>query len=383
MKTLGMFSSQPTIRMNRLINPPAFFAALVATLLFSATASPQRLPDGPDVSIDAKTRSGALQSLEKVLREEYVFPDMGEKLATMLQTRQARGEYDSVISAKAFSELLTSQMREVSQDRHLRVRYSSEVIGPDATGDRRPPPLPEEVTRMAKVNYSFDRVERLSGNVGYLKFDRFQNAQLCGSTVAAAMSFLANTDALIIDLRGNGGGSPATVALVASYFFSGDQPVHLNDIAYRRQGTSDYEIRQSWTLPYVPGQRYLGKEVYILTSHMTFSGGEEFTYDLQTLKRATIVGEVTRGGANPGGTHRLADHLAVFIPDGHAINPVTHTNWEGTGITPDIAVPPEDALKIAHRTALEHLIAKTTGEEELGALKQALAIVDIEHAGQR
>jgi C-terminal processing protease CtpA/Prc len=197
-----------------------------------------------------------------------------------------------------------------------------------------------------------------------------------GTTVAGAMAFLANTDALIIDLRENHGGNPAMVALLATYFFSGDRDVHLNDLEWRDDGTNHYTVTQWWTLPYVPGERYLDREVYVLTSHGTFSGAEEFAYDLQTQKRATIVGEVTGGGANPGGGVRLADHFSVFMPRGRAINPITKKNWEEVGVKPDIEVNQQDALKVAQKTALQHLIAKATDEELRAALKEALAGVE-------
>lgn len=146
---------------------------------------------------------------------------------------------------------------------------------------------------MKKDNYGFEKVERLSGNIGYLKLTGFADAERGGDTVAGAMAFLANTDALIIDLRENHGGTPEMVDLLASYFFSGDRSVHLNDLSWRKEGTREHDVQQWWTLPYVPGRRYVNKEVYILTSHNTPSAAEEFTYDLKALKRVTVVGETT------------------------------------------------------------------------------------------
>jgi C-terminal processing protease CtpA/Prc len=122
----------------------------------------------------------------------------------------------------------------------------------------------------------------------------------------------------------------------------------------------------------VPGRRYTGKEVYVLTSKRTFSGAEEFTYNLKNLKRATIVGETTGGGAHPGGTRRVTDHFAVWVPSGRAINPITKTNWEGTGVTPDIAVPADQALATAHVAALKHLKEQATDSDERKGLEDAL-----------
>ena len=165
---------------------------------------------------------------------------------------------------------------------------------------------------------------------------------------AGAMAFLANTDALIIDLRENQGGGTSMFAFLASYFFNG--PVHLGDLSWRLAGTRDYNVTQTWTMPYVQGQRYVEKDVYILTSQRTFSVAEAFTDALQSLKRATVVGETTAGGANGGGPYRIGDHFFASIPQGRFVNPVTKTNWEGKGIAPDIDVPEKDALSKALAT---------------------------------
>ncbi|HVG30540.1 MAG TPA: S41 family peptidase, partial [Pyrinomonadaceae bacterium] len=205
----------------------------------------------------------------------------------------------------------------------------------------------EERRELSWMNHGFNRVERLRGNVGYIEFNGFMDAEAGAEAVAAAMNFVANTDALIIDLRKNGGGNPEMVALVCSYLF-GPEPVHLNDL-YWREGNRTQEF---WTRKEVAGRRYLNKDVYVLTSKRTFSGAEEFSYNLKNLKRATIVGETTGGGAHPGGGVRVNEHFMMFVPRGRAISPVTKTNWEGTGVKPDVEVPAEQALTVAHLAAL-------------------------------
>jgi hypothetical protein len=329
--------------------------------------------------VDARTKTETIASLARGLRDAYVFPDLAERVAAMLEERHARGEYASTTSAIAFCDLVTKQMLEISRDKHLRLIYSSRDLPSSMPAPRPgavPPPSARMLLQLRMSNYQFEKVERLRGNVGYLKVNAFVDAERGGAVAAGAMAFLANTDALIIDLRQNGGGEPSMVALLASYFFSG--PVHLNDLAFRLEGTKDYDVTQVWTLPHLPGQRYLDKELYILTSPRTFSAAEEFTYDLQALKRATIVGETTAGGANPGGPYRLGDHFYAAMPRGHSINPVTKTNWEGKGIEPDVRVPEADALKMAHRQALQHLIEKTTDPQAVASLRQALATLDVE-----
>jgi Periplasmic protease len=192
------------------------------------------------------------------------------------------------------------------------------------------------------MNCAFDKVERMPDNVGYVKFDGFMDVDVCAQTVAAAMTFVAGTKALIIDLRQNGGGSPAMVALVSSYLF--DHRTHLNDIWTRRTGATE----EFWTRDTVAGRRFGGtKPVYVLTSARTFSGGEEFVNDLKVLRRATIVGETTGGGAHPVRGRRVDEHFMMGVPYARAVNPVTHTNWEGVGVTPDVKVPAAAALDTA------------------------------------
>jgi C-terminal processing protease CtpA/Prc len=194
-------------------------------------------------------------------------------------------------------------------------------------------------------------------------------------TVAGAMNFLANTDALVIDLRENGGGQPDMVQLFCSYLFDA-QPVHLNDLYFRPMD----QTRQFWTLPWLPGKRYLDKDVYVLTSHFTFSGAEECTYNLQTQKRARIVGETTGGGANPGGPVELTKNLTAFVPTGRAINPITGSNWEGTGVEPDVQVPAKMALETAQSLALRKLIDGCQDGDRRQALSEALHRVELDLA---
>ena len=171
------------------------------------------------------------------------------------------------------------------------------------------------------------------------------------------MNFVANTEALIFDLRQNGGGDPEMVAHICSYLF-GDRPVHLNDLYWRKQNKTD----EFWTKPAVAAKKFSG-DVYILTSSRTFSGAEEFSYDLKNLKRALVIGETTGGGAHPGGVARLSDHFGVFVPVGRAISPITKTNWEGTGVEPDVKVPKELPLKTAYSMALTKSLANTKNED--------------------
>jgi C-terminal processing protease CtpA/Prc len=300
-----------------------------------------------------------IKSLLERIKEDYVLPEVGEKMAQAIADRQANKEYEQLATGQELAKKLTADLQAVSKDKHLRVMCSTGKL-PPRPKDGKPNAAELERRRALtkKRNAGFQKVERLPGNVGYLELLGFMDDRAAAGPAAAAMNFLADTDALIIDLRRNGGGTPHTVALVCSYFFD-EKPVHLNDLYWRRGDRTD----EFWTLKELAGKRYLGKDVYILTSSRTFSGAEEFTYNLKNLKRATIVGETTGGGANPGGPVPIDDHFLVFIPTGRAINPITKTNWEGVGVTPDVPVSAEKALEMARELAVKKLLDNAPDEE--------------------
>jgi hypothetical protein len=315
--------------------------------------------DGPPLPLDAAGRKEAIDGILKEIGERYVFPEVAEKMKKAVRRREQNKEYDAIKTGQELAEKLTAHLQEVSHDKHLRVMCSTDKL---PRPRERNSLSAEERERframMRRTNAGFEKVERLAGNVGYLELRGFMDPEVAAEPAAAAMNFLANTDALIIDLRRNGGGSPKGVALLCSYLFD-DRPVHLNDL-YWRKGDRTEEF---WTLKEVAGKRYLGKDVYVLTSARTFSGAEEFCYNLKNLKRVTLVGETTGGGAHPGGAVPVGDHFAVFVPTGRAINPITKTNWEGIGVTPDVAVPADKALETAHERAVQKLLDTAKDEE--------------------
>ncbi len=335
-------------------------ASMVVLLNTSSGLAQNQAEQPPDLTIDASVRTEVIEAILKRLNDSYVFPEMAQKMETAIRARVQNKEYDRVTSAAEFARTLTEHLQAVSHDKHLRVRYSPQPI--PAREERRREPSAEEresFRRFAnRINHGFEKIERLRGNIGYLDLRGFFDPEMGGETVAAAMTFLANTDAMIIDLRQNGGGDPGMVALISSYLF-GSEPVHLNDL-YWREGN---RTEQFWTKATVPGKRYEGKDVYVLTSNRTFSGAEEFSYNLKNLKRATIIGETTGGGAHPGTGVRLHEHFGMFIPTGRAINPISKTNWEGTGVKPDIETSSELAFKTAYLLALGKAKDKLTEEE--------------------
>jgi hypothetical protein len=315
--------------------------ALTSMIALSLTTSirGQQLP-----AITGSQQEAVIDSITTALIESYIFLDVAEEMREYLQTRLRAGDYDEHTSPLSFTRQLTTDLQSISHDLHLRVNVQQPMANDPA---ERPSPeeqVRQQIERMRKINFGFQKVEILDGNIGYLKLDGFIEASVGGAAAVAAMNFLANTDALIIDLRANGGGAPSMIQLISSYFF--EEPVHLNSF-YIRQ-TDEWE--QYWTPAHVEGPRMTEVPIFILTSGRTFSAAEEFTYNLKNLERATIVGETTRGGAHPvmGRVFPFEDYaISIRIPFGRAVNPITGTNWEGTGIEPHIAVQAEDALERA------------------------------------
>jgi retinol-binding protein 3 len=344
--------------------PVAVSVTLFVTLAVAPYAA-RRQQTPATGTIDAATRTQVIEGAIDHLRRAYIFADVAEQIAEAIKARVAKQEYDSIADGQAFAETLTKHLQEVSKDKHLRVLYRAEGF-PERSG----PPPPEERARMLaeerRGNFGIHRVDRLDGNVGYIELVGFSGSPDASEPAVAAMNFVANTDALIFDLRRNGGGSPAMIGLISSYLFN--DVVHLNDFYLRETD----QRRQFWTSPHVQGRRYgRDKPVYVLTSNRTFSAAEEFTYNLKNLNRATIVGETTGGGAHPGGVRRITNQFGIWVPNGRAINPITKTNWEGTGIEPHIKVDAAKALVEAHLDALKKIRESATGtrhREELDAV---------------
>lgn len=346
----------------RLWRPLAQLALTLAVTALTAAPSQAQFgikPDQPPLPIEQTTVRAVLDEAIKQLNDNYVFPEIAAKMAQDLRQRQSAKAYAEVKTGQELAELVTKHMQEISNDKHLRIRCSTEKLAKPQPG--KPPTAEMKEKRrqlMLKSNGGYRKVERLGGNVGYLWLDSFMEIDAAAGPAAAAMNFLANTDALIVDLRQNSGGSPHGVALLCSYFFD-EKPVHLNSLYWRKgDRTEDF-----WTLKEVAGKRYSGKDVFVLTSSRTFSAAEEFTYNLQTQKRATIIGETTGGGAHPGGARPIHDHFIMFIPMGRAVNPITKTNWEGTGVKPEVAVPAAEALDKAHELAVQRILANTKDAE--------------------
>jgi C-terminal processing protease CtpA/Prc len=308
--------------------------------------------------------SGSLvEKAVELLCGKYIFPDRAEEAAAGIRKRLAAGEYEGLDEA-ALGERLTAELFEVCRDKHLRVRVRDESLHAALT-EAELEAVWREQQRLA--NYGIARVERLDGNVGYLDLRGVTGAGIGGRAIAAAMELVSQTHALIVDLRRNRGGSPDGVIFWTSYFFP-DGDTHLNGIYDGATGRT----RQYWSLAWLPGQRYLDRPVYVLTSDLTFSGGEEFCYNLKAQRRATLIGEATRGGAHPTEVFPITPTFEITVPIARSVNPVTGGNWEGTGVEPDVAVPAAEAFDVAYREALRHVLGASTSAAVLAEARAAL-----------
>ena len=345
---------------------------LTLALLLGLAQAGAFAQEHPSVPVDAGTQHAVVAELARQLQSNYVFPDVATKIARSLRAKDAAGGYAKATDAETFAKALGDDLRSVGKDLHFQVAYEP-GFGQHAQ-DSHAVPSHEDAERMRKdvasFGYGIDSVRRLPGNVGYMEVRGFPPAEFVGDAVTSAMKLLTGTDALILDLRRNGGGEPDGVAYLLSHFFAEGDLRHLNDIYSRTDNTT----RQYWTNPAVT-VRY-EKPIYVLTSKRTFSGGEEAAYDLQTQKRATLVGEITGGGANPGEGYSLTHGFAAFIPNGRSINPITKTNWEHVGVKPDVVVPAADAQNVAHAAALRTLISASTSADEKVELQEILAKVE-------
>ncbi|MFE7099739.1 S41 family peptidase [Streptomyces erythrochromogenes] len=273
----------------------------------------------------------------------YVFPEKAADIDAAVRRRLAAGEYDG-LDERALCEAVTAHIQEVCPDKHLRLLWVEEPQSLE--------PEDQDAGRAAFLalleaeNHGVRRVERLEGGVTLVDLRLISTADEGAAAIGAAMQLASRGSALVLDLRACRGGSPEGAAMWCSYFFPDDQ-VHLNDIYERATGTT----RQYWTLAHLPAPRYLDRPVYVLTSAVTFSGGEDVAYTLQAHGRAVVVGETTRGGAHPTDRHAVSEHVLVAVPAARTISTVTGGNWEGVGVVPDVAVPADQALDAALKAA--------------------------------
>lgn len=340
----------------------ALFAACTACAALQAhgASPPSSTHDG---AVDAPTRATVVEAAAAQLEQHYVYADKGRVYAALLRDNLRSGRYDPVSGGVALAERLTQDLLAVAKDKHLEVRYFEDSV-PDTDTDTAS--TDKEQFQMRWMNGGFEKVERLPGNLGFIDLRVFARPNVAEPRIDAAMTLLADSKALIIDLRRCGGGDPETVMLLASRLF--DQRTHLNDI-YSRETDA---IEERWT-QLVSGAHYgQQRAIYLLTSADTASGCEDFAYALQANRRAVVIGDTTAGAANGGSPQRLSEHFMMFVPTFRPVNPITHGDWEGVGVKPDHAVPVKDAQMTAQKIALQMLIEAETNPDAMRRLTGAL-----------
>jgi hypothetical protein len=294
--------------------------------------------------IDAAERDRVIQSVARNMQAHYFNHDQAQHASAALLALEHRGAYVAIVDGPDLAARLTADLRNSTQDVHLIVDYSSRPLPaqPGAPSAALSPALLEQYRQaMKQQNCAFEKVEILPGKIGYFKLNSFPDPDVCGAAARAAMQQLNQADAIIFDLRNNGGGQPDMVAQISASLF--DHPVPWFN---PRANPSAIMLSPA-------GSSLAKKPVYILTSTLTRSGAEQFTYNLKMLKRATIVGENTGGSAELGVFHRIDDHFGMGIPETPIANPYGKPDWELIGVAPDVKVPASDALATAEKLVLQ------------------------------
>ena len=328
-----------------------------------------------EMKMDSHARKAVIERVKTLIIERYVIRDMAQQLTDYLNEKLNSGSYDKLHNPAEFANALWADLRASSNDNHFYIEYNPErakIVTAEKSRSA------EEIEKASKAmaekerltNFGFKKVEILKGNVGYLDLDFFSNPEYAGATAVAAMNFLANSDAVIIDLRDTPGGEPTMVQLLSSYFVRGkDQGrTHLNTL----EQVYDGKVEQYWTVPYVPGKRMYDMDLYILTDTYTGSAAEEFTHNMKALDRAVIIGETTAGSGHNVDIEVIQKIFVMHLPVRRPVNPITGTGWEGTGIEPHITVPGKQALDKAYLTALEKIIGKGPDADQKFRLNWAI-----------
>ncbi|MCW8875836.1 MAG: S41 family peptidase [Kangiellaceae bacterium] len=350
-----------------------------ALLIFSTNCT---AADSQATSITRAEMEQVVSSTGNLLKTKYVFSDKAEKMAALIEKNYTAGKYARIKNAQQLAAELQQDIRSIYDDKHIRIRFSPKTaqrvlakskLAKDSTIDKK------ELSKAQFENFGFNQLKILPGNLGYLDLRNFSDTAYASDTAAAAMAFLSNTNALIIDLRRNGGGSASMIQFISSYFFD-DKPVHLGSFYWRPED----KYTDTYTLTSVPGKRIPDTDIYILISGNTFSAAEGFSYDLKHLERATLIGENTGGGAHPGETIAISDQFTIWMPSGRAINPITKTNWQDVGVIPHVKISAAKALLKAQVIALEKLAQQDNEMREiyqwhLTAAKAELAPVKFSH----
>jgi len=341
----------------------SFFSILIGFLLLLSAAN--LFAQKSEISSEFRTET--IDAVLQLLKSKYAYPEIVPRMEAAIREKQKSGQYDSITDGNKLAEIITADLRAVFDDKHLRLSFSAEPIALRSAKSGLPTPdeLEKARRRQMRQNFGLQKVEILNGNVGLIKINYFAPLEWSVDVYSAALNTVANTDALIIDVSENGGSMDIdTMPFFSSYLF--DKPVQFGDIYWPETN----EKRQLWTSAVVPGKKFLGKPVYLLTSRRTASGAEAFVAYLKRLKRASSIGETTAGATMPGMSHRVNEHFSIWISTGRSSSGAAEN--ENKGVMPDTQTAPENALKTAYMQALNQLLKITDDEEWKERLKKLI-----------
>ena len=296
----------------------------------------------------AATR-GDVDAIAKAIEGRFYDVARGRKIADDLRASNARGDFDAYTDNRELAAALTDRLKPL--DGHFNVQWTA----PQARADDDAPP-DAAPTRRPRPYHGIRSVEVLPGNIGYLDLRQFMGFEFgqpdapSRKAIEAALQWMADTDAVIVDVRANGGGSPAMVGYLTSAFTPKGADIY--NTFHWREGVESEAPRDWYSAP------RLEVPLYVLVSARTGSAAEAFAYTLKNAKRATIVGEASGGAANPGGEVQTGNGFSIFVSGGSPVSPITKTNWEGTGVIPDVEVDQATALDTARALALEQVLKK-------------------------
>ncbi|WP_371419805.1 S41 family peptidase [Tardiphaga sp.] len=308
------------------------------------------------IALTAAQRTAAIADVVRRVTVRYVFPDRMAAITTRLQAGLASGRYDTE-NPTIFADRVTEDLRGASNDRHMYLRYApaeyAATLASKAEAKDNAALDALWSRRARRANHGLEEMRILPGNIRYLRITGFQWIDdQTGTAYDAAMRFLRDGDAIIIDLRGNGGGSHAAVRYLLSHFMDPDTL----DITFLEAGKAPIQSR---TLDNLPAGRIKDKPLYVLIDKQVGSGAEAFAYDVQQFHLGKLIGTTTAGAANNNEFSPVAPGFMLSCSYGRPVHPVSQSNWEGVGVVPDIAVDPDRALDVAQSQALEALAGRT------------------------
>ena len=300
-----------------------------------------------------------IQDYRRTLVNEYIFPAKARAIAAEMDKLDVSDIRTRRELAARITELVGGY------DKHLAL-----VTRVDGKGNPTKEAKEPWFAQLKRKNSGIRKVEVLAGNIGYIEMWGFDKPTAASrKALEAAMSLVEQVDALILDFRKHGGGDSFMLSEFSSYFLPAGTPLHT--YKFRHNGSFNFVTRDTRG-----SDRFRSMPLYVLISRDTFSGGESFAYLAKHLKRATVVGEVSKGGANPVNTYRISHDFEAWVSVGSTVNAVTGKNWEHVGVLPQLKTSAEGALNTAYIRALQYQEKRSKNNRFLLAEIQAqLALI--------